>query len=48
MARGAMRALNSSLPVSNPIRSYTRLQEAIFWSVVIGGGYGVYLLLTAV
>jgi hypothetical protein len=48
MARNAMRALNASLPISNPLRRYTRVQEAIFWSVVIGSGYGVYLLLTAV
>jgi len=48
MARGAMRALNASLPISNPFRRYTGVQEAIFWSVVIGSGYGVYLLLTAV
>jgi hypothetical protein len=48
MARSAMRAVNASLPVSNPLRRYTRVQEAIFWCVVIGSGYGVYLLLTAV
>jgi hypothetical protein len=48
MARSAMRALNASLPISNPFRRYTSVQEAIFWSVVIGSGYGVYLLLTAV
>jgi hypothetical protein len=48
MARSAMRTLNASLPVSNPLRRYTRVQEAIFWSVVIGIGYGVYLQLTAV
>ena len=48
MARSAMRAVNASLPVSNPLRRYTRVQEAIFWSVVIGSGYGIYLLLTAV
>lgn len=48
MARGTMRAVNANLPVSNPLRNYTRMQEAIFWSVVFAGGYGVYLLLTAV
>jgi DnaJ-like protein len=48
MARSAMRAINASLPVSNPFRRYTRIQEAIFWSVVAASGYGVYLLLTAV
>lgn len=46
MARGAMRAFNKSLPVSNPVRRYTRLQEAAFWTVVVGSGYGIYLLLT--
>jgi hypothetical protein len=48
MARSAMRAMNASLPVSNPFRRYTRLQEAVFWVVVIAGAYGVYLLLTAI
>jgi hypothetical protein len=48
MARNAMRAYNASLPISNPVRGYTRVQETIFWSVVVGSGYGVYLLLTAV
>jgi hypothetical protein len=46
MARSAMRAINASLPLSNRFRSYTRLQEAVFWSVVTASGYGVYLLLT--
>jgi hypothetical protein len=48
MARGAMRAINSSLPLANPLRRYTRLQEAVFWSVVMASGYGIYLLLTSV
>lgn len=48
MARSAMRAINASLPVSNRFRRYTRLQEAVFWSVVTASGYGVYLLLTEV
>jgi DnaJ-like protein len=48
MARNAMRAFNASLPISNPFRRYTRVQEVIFWSVVLAGVYAVYLLLTAV
>jgi hypothetical protein len=48
MARSAMRAVNASLPRSNPLRRYTRVQEALFWGVIIASGYGVYLLLTAV
>src|SRR5882762_1878767 len=48
MARSAMRAMNDALPQSSRFRRYTRLQEALFWSVVTASGYGVYLLLTAV
>ena len=48
MARSAMRAVNASLPLSNRLRRHAGLQEAIFWTVVIGSFYGVYLLLTAV
>lgn len=48
MARGAMRAMNASLPLTNRFRRYTRVQEAIFWAVVIAGGYGIYLVLTAI
>ena len=48
MARNTMRALNDSLPVSNRLRRYKRMQEALFWSVVIAGCYGAYLLLSAV
>jgi len=48
MARSTMRAFNASLPASNPFRRYTRLQEGMFWSVVVAGCYGLYLLLTAV
>jgi len=48
MARSTMRAMNASLPLSNRFRRFTRMQEAIFWSVVTASGYGVYVLLTAV
>lgn len=45
MARSTMRAFNKSLPVSNPFRRLAVIQEAMFWSVVAVGVYGVYLLL---
>ena len=48
MARSAMRAANALLPLSNRLRRHTSLQEAIFWTIVIGSGFGVYLLLAAV
>ena len=48
MARSTMRALNDSLPVSNRLRRFKRMQEALFWGVVVVSGYGIYLLLSAV
>ena len=48
MARSAMVAVNASLPITNPIRRHTTLQEVIFWTLIGGGSYGVYLLLAAV
>jgi hypothetical protein len=47
MARSAMRAMISSLAVTNPVRNYNRTHETIFWCAVAGSLYGVYLLLTA-
>jgi len=48
MARSTMRAVNASLPLTNPFRRFTGVQEVAFWCVVIVGCYGVYLLMTAV
>jgi hypothetical protein len=48
MARSTMRALNAALPVTNPLRRFTGVQEAVFWGLVVAGCYGVYLLMTAV
>lgn len=48
MAHSAMLAVNASLPVANPLRKHTSIQEAMFWTAVAVAGYGVYLLLTSV
>jgi hypothetical protein len=48
MARSAMRAMNESLPKSSRLRRYTRLQEAMFWTLVAGSGYGIYILFTSI
>jgi hypothetical protein len=48
MTRSAIRAYEASLPARNPLRRFSRLQEAIFWTLVLTSGYGVYILLTAV
>ena len=45
MARSAMVAVNSSLPVTSRLRRHTRLQEIAFWTIVGSGAYAVYLVL---
>jgi DnaJ-like protein len=46
LARSAMIAVNDSLPVTNPFKRHTRIQEVAFWTVIATGGYGLYLVLT--
>ena len=46
LARSAMVAVNDSLPVTNPLKRHTGLQEAAFWAVIVSGGYGLYLVMT--
>ena len=46
LARNAMVALNASLPVTNPFKRHTRLQETAFWAAIVSGGYGLYVLMT--
>lgn len=48
LARGAMRAMNAALPLSNRFRRYTSLHEALFWIAVFVSGYGLYLILTGI
>ena len=45
LARSAMVAVNDSLPVTNPLKRHTKLQEVAFWAVIVTGGYGLYLLM---
>lgn len=47
MARDTLRAINSSLPAANPLRRFTRIQEIVFWGVVVVSCYGFYVLLTS-
>ena len=46
LARSAMVTVNSSLPVTNPLKRHTKLQEAAFWTVIFSGAYGLYLVMT--
>jgi len=46
LARSAMVAVNNSLPVTNPFKRHTRIQEVAFWMVIVSGGYGLYVIMT--
>ncbi len=47
-AHAVMGAARNMLRQSHPARKLVWIQETAFWSVICGGGYGVYLLLTAI
>jgi hypothetical protein len=46
LARSAMVAVNASLPVTNRFKRHTSIQEVAFWTVIVSGGYGLYVLMT--
>lgn len=48
MAHGAMLSMRERFERSHPVHRHTGLQEEAFWSLVCAGGYGVYLVMTAV
>lgn len=46
LARSAMFAANSMLPIDSRWRRHTELQEIAFWTVIVTGGFGFYWLLS--
>jgi hypothetical protein len=48
MAHGALTFARSRVSPGHPARRLVWAQELFFWSCVVGGGYGFYLLLRAV
>lgn len=46
LARSAMVAVFASLPSSNWFKGHTKIQEVAFWTVIVSGGYGLYLVMT--
>jgi hypothetical protein len=48
MAHGALTFAREQVAPSHPARRLVWAQEVFFWSCVVGGGYGFYLLLRAV
>jgi hypothetical protein len=45
MAHGALAFAREQVAPAHPIRRLVWAQELLFWSCVVGGGYGVYLVL---
>jgi DnaJ domain len=48
IAHSAMTNARKSLRIDHPARRLRTVQEIAFWLTVAGGGYGLYLILTAV
>lgn len=48
IAHSAMTNARESLRASHPARRFRPAQELVFWMVVFGGGFCVYLVLTAI
>jgi hypothetical protein len=48
MAHSAMTNARGSFAAQHPVRRFRAVQEIAFWSVICAGGYGVYLVLTAI
>lgn len=47
LAHTAVRSARDSLGASHPVRRFRAAQEFAFWAIVLGAGYGLYLILTA-
>lgn len=48
IAHAAVSNARESLRASHPARRFRAAQELAFWTIVVGAGYGLYLILTAV
>jgi len=48
IAHSAMTNARAAFAVTHPARRFRMVQEIAFWSFVLGGGYGVYLILTTI
>jgi len=48
MAHSAMTNARESFAAQHPARRFRAVQEVAFWSLICAGGYGVYLVLTAI
>jgi DnaJ domain len=48
IAHSAMTNARVSLAVTHPARRFRIVQEVAFWGFVLGGSYGIYLILTTI
>lgn len=46
IAHSAMTNARESLAPAHPVRRLRAIQEIAFWSIVCGGGFGIYVMLT--
>jgi len=46
LARSAMVAVNDSLPMTSRFKRHTKIQEVAFWTAIVSGGYGLYVVMT--
>jgi ABC-type transport system involved in multi-copper enzyme maturation permease subunit len=46
LARSAMVAVDASLPKTSPFKGHSKIQEVAFWTVIVSGGYGLYVVMT--
>ena len=44
MAHSAVRGARASLAAAHPLQKFRVIQEVIFWAIVAGGAYAVYLV----
>jgi hypothetical protein len=45
LAHSVMLAVRETFAAAHPAHRYTKTQEALFWSIVCGCGYGLYVVL---
>ncbi len=46
LARSAMVAVDASLPKTSRFKGHSKIQEVAFWTVIVSGGYGLYVVMT--
>ena len=48
LAHSAMQNARGLLPATHPVRRFKAIQEIAFWLVILGGGVGLYLIMSSI